>query len=432
MAKKRVVILGAGLAGLSAAYYLQKEGIECIIFEKEKEVGGLCRSKNIKGFTFDYSGHLLHFRERKVFNFVKELLGRNLVKHERNARIYSFERFSRYPFQANFYGLPDRIKKECLDGFIKARRGDKRKEQPSSFYDWIKQNFGEGIARHFMIPYNSKFWTVSPQELTCDWVDGFIPIPSISEITERASEDFKGNLGYNASFWYPIRGGINQLPLALASQIDNIFTNCEVIGIDPKRKEIRLKNGAEEHYDILLSTLPLPEFPRLVINLPREIISCFEKLKWNSIFNLNLGIKRKIDKPYHWIYFPEDKFCFFRIGIPSNFSLSVAHSGKSSVYAEVSYSINKPINKNKIVSKIIKDLIEAGIANSRKEICAQDVSDIKYGYPIYDINYNNSRGKILDFLNDKDIISFGRYGSWRYMSMEDAIIDGANAKSIFK
>jgi len=73
MTKKRVIVLGAGLAGLSAAWHLQRQGIDCRVFEKEPEVGGLCRSKKILGFTFDYDGHLLHFKSRQAFNFVKRL-----------------------------------------------------------------------------------------------------------------------------------------------------------------------------------------------------------------------------------------------------------------------------------------------------------------------------------------------------------------------
>jgi len=76
---KRIIVLGAGVAGLSAAWHLQKNGQDCVIFEKEKEVGGLCRSKQINGFIFDYDGHLLHFRNKYVLALVKRLLKDNIV-----------------------------------------------------------------------------------------------------------------------------------------------------------------------------------------------------------------------------------------------------------------------------------------------------------------------------------------------------------------
>ncbi len=112
MARKRIFILGAGLTGLSAAWHLQKRGIDCQIFEKEPEVGGLCRSKKIGGFTFDCDGHLLHFKHRYTLNLIKNLLKNNLTEHQRNAWIYAFDTYVHYPFQANLYGLPPSVVKE--------------------------------------------------------------------------------------------------------------------------------------------------------------------------------------------------------------------------------------------------------------------------------------------------------------------------------
>ena len=120
MSNKKIVVLGAGLAGLSAAWHLQHSGKECLVFEKEDEVGGLCRSKRLKGFTFDYDGHLLHFKHQATFNLVQKLLNGNLARHQRSAFIYHDGRYIRYPFQANLYNLPSSVSKECLLGFIKA------------------------------------------------------------------------------------------------------------------------------------------------------------------------------------------------------------------------------------------------------------------------------------------------------------------------
>jgi protoporphyrinogen oxidase len=437
MGPKRILILGGGIAGLSAAYHLQKSGIECLVFEKESAVGGLCRSKKISGFTFDYDGHLLHFRHKNTFYFVRNLLENNLVKHKRNAWIYSFSRFSRFPFQANLHGLPRPVVKECLREFIKASNSNKINifggltsdnnrglTSDNNFLDWIVRTFGKGIARHFMIPYNTKFWTIPPQELTCEWVDGFIPVPSLDEIIEGTLEESRRNLGYNAFFWYPKKGGINELSLALASKLKHIFTNCEATEIDIKNRKIKLANGSQERFNFLLSTLPLPELPRLIKDMPKEIVSSCRRLRWNSIFNLNLGLRRNPDSSRHWLYFPEKNFSFFRIGLPKNFSSSVTPKGKSSLYVEVSYSQYKPIDRENIVSKVIKDLIKAEIISSEEEICVQDINDIKYGYPIYDFNYRGAKEKILDYLRRNRIFSFGRYGSWRYMSMEDVMLDG--------
>jgi protoporphyrinogen oxidase len=120
MGQKKILILGGGLAGLSVAWHLQEAGASCQVFEKEQDVGGLCRSKRIGDFTFDYDGHLLHFRHKEGFALVKALLGDNFVEHKRHASVYTFGRFTPYPFQANLHGLPMDVVKECLSGFVEA------------------------------------------------------------------------------------------------------------------------------------------------------------------------------------------------------------------------------------------------------------------------------------------------------------------------
>lgn len=423
MAKKRIIILGAGLAGLSAAWHLQKGGKDCLVFEKEKEIGGLCSSKKIGGFTFDCDGHLLHFRHSYTFNLVKELLKGNLAEHQRNACIYFDGKFVRYPFQANLYGLASCVIKDCLLG-IAQRLKDSRVRKNLNFLEWINRTFGSGIAKYFMIPYNTKFWRMPPRELTCEWLDGFIPVPLLKEVIKGALEENKKEFGYNARFWYPKIGGINNLPLVLGKSIKNVYTNCPVLEINFEKKEIKTAYGEKEKYDYLISTIPLPEIPRLIAGgVPKNVFSAFEKLRWNSIFNLNLGIEKK-NGSKHWIYFPQKELCFFRIGFPHNFSSSLAPQGTGSLYIEVSYSKEKPIDKSNIISCIKKDLKKTGILSFGDRILVEDINDIKYGYPIYDKNYAPSRKDIFKFLLKNNIIPCGRYGSWRYISMEGALLDG--------
>jgi protoporphyrinogen oxidase len=431
MAKKKIIILGAGLAGLSAAWHLQRKGLDCRVFEKEPEVGGLCRSKKIGGFVFDYDGHLLHFRHHYTFELVKGLLNGDLIEHKRNSWIYSSGTYTRYPFQANLYGLPAHVIKECLMGFIEiSKNGHPRKH--ANFLDWINLTFGKGIASHFMIPYNTKFWTLPPQRLTCEWLDGFIPVPSLNQVLEGTLEESQRLFGYNARFWYPETGGINQLAIAFSSGIKNIHTSLTVTGIDLVNKQIKLSSGDKEQYDLLISTIPLPELPAIIKNIPSLLKSSFKKLNWNSIFNLNLGIDKVNCLNRHWVYFPEESTSFFRVGFPHNFSSSLTLLNKNSLYAEVAYSKDKPIDKHNIAKRIIEDLKKLSIINREQDILVQYANDITYGYPVYDKYYAQTRQAILEFLNHNHIIPCGRYGSWRYMSMEDVILEGRDvAKKAF-
>jgi len=170
---------------------------------------------------------------------------------------------------------------------------------------------------------------------------------------------------------------------------------------------------------------------QVIKDLPQDIRRLFRFLKWNSIFNLNLGIKSKINPGKHWVYFPGKELVFFRVGFTHNFSSASAPSGQGSLYAEVSYAPRKYIDKNRLCRRIKEDLKKVGIIKSENEICCQDANEIKYGYPIYDKNYRKTTTEITEYLLMNNIIPCGRYGAWCYMSMEEAILDGRRVASFF-
>ncbi|MFA4853739.1 MAG: FAD-dependent oxidoreductase [Candidatus Omnitrophota bacterium] len=432
MAKKKIIILGAGLAGLSAAWHLKKRGIESAVFEREDTVGGLCRSKQIKGFIFDYDGHLLHFRNNYTLQLARRLLKGNLARHERSAWVNNFGIFSRYPFQANLCALPGPIAWECLWEFIWAGKFPRRGNSQADFLKWINATFGKGIARHFMIPYNSKFWTVPLSRMACPWSERFIPQPSLADMVNGFFAENRDRFGYNATFWYPGKGGIAQLAGAFEKQIGYVSKNCCVSGIDLKKKEITIKGAGSERFDTLILTIPLPELIKIIKPLPDKIINSLKKLRWNSIFNLNLGVEGSCQDNKHWVYFPRKETIFFRVGFFHNFSHNNAPGGTSSLYAEVSYSKSKPINRENIVKRVLNDLHRTGILSKKNRIAVLDTNDIKYGYPIYDQYYSRATAGIKEFLSRNNIIACGRYGSWEYMSMEDAILDGRRAAGEIK
>ncbi|MBU1870078.1 MAG: FAD-dependent oxidoreductase, partial [Candidatus Omnitrophica bacterium] len=380
----------------------------------------------------DICGHLLHFKHHYAFSLVRDLLGDNLAEHKKSAWIYSHGAYTRYPFQANLYGLPHSVVKECLLGFIqKPKNGLFKKGRNNNFLHWINDSFGGGVAKHFMVPYNTKFWTVSPSSLTCEWLDGIIPVPSLGQVIEGSVDESKRQFGYNARFWYPRNGGINQLPDALARRIKGINTNCEVVQIDTGKKEIKTRSGTSEKFDYLISTIPLPELGHMIKGLTGNTAQVFKKLRFNSVFNLNLGIKERENLDKHWVYFPQREIPFFRAGFFHNFSSYIAPAGRGSMYIETSYSKESPLRGNQLVPRIKQGLRKTGALNDNANILQEDINDIRYAYPIYDRNYKTAREDIFKYLNLYNIIPCGRYGSWRYMSMEDVIIDGKNIGELF-
>jgi len=426
--KNGTIILGAGLAGLSAAYHL---GRGYSLFEKEDEVGGMARSVRKDGYTFDYDGHLLHFRNEYAFSLVRKILDGNLAPHKRNSWIYSKGSYTRYPFQANSYGLPKEIVRECLLGLIKAKlpssleaEGKSKGASNGNFENWIRKTFGAGIAEHFMLPYNRKFWTMEPSELTCDWLDGFVPVPTLEDAVTGAISSNTKAYGYNQRFWYPVKGGIHEVAEGFSQRINNICLNKKAVTIDQRRKEMVFEDGTITKFKHLIATIPLPELSKMLVSVPSEIKKAFSMLRFTSIFVVNLGVAKDDVTDRHWVYYPDKEIAFYRLGFPTNFSMDVAPPKRMSIYAEISYSGNKAIDKQKAISDTIINLKDLGVISNENEIEVCLPMDIKYGYVIYDENRRQAVRTIKDYLRRFGIHTAGRYGSWKYMSMEDVILEG--------
>lgn len=435
---RKIVILGAGLAGLSAAYQLEQNGEHgYTVLEKENTVGGLCRTVYNKGFLFDYTGHLLHPKKKHFAGeLIKKLLKGNLKIINRDTWIFSEGVSTRYPFQENVYGLSPEVVKECVLGYIEAERKHKTKEN-QSFHDWIICNFGKGIAKHFMVPYNKKMRSCDNlRKLTTEQLLGYVPRPDMKEVINGALFSKRSKLGYNASFYYPEQGGIQVLPDALAASCRNIELGCTVTRIDLKKKKIKSSKFPEgQPYDILVSSIPLKELILNIIeDVPENVAKAARGLKYNSVLNINFGIRRKKITDRHWIYFPEDKFSFYRAGFLTNFSKSLAPGNMSSIYTEISY---KPEDREKTLAdirnkskKAWKDLIAAEVIDKDDEMVVSQALNIDYAFIKFDREYSKNIKTINNYLNKNGIHIIGRYGRWEYSAMEDAILEGRIAADL--
>jgi len=418
-----ILIIGAGLAGLSTAYHLGERSYRVI--EKEKEAGGLCRSYQKDGFTFDMTGHLLHFRQAAIKALVEGLLDGRLEQHVRRSSIFSHRTYTEYPFQVNTYGLPPEVVRECLMGFIDTlTKTAATRPADRSFKDWILDNMGEGIARHFMVPFNEKLWQVSLDELTSDWVSWLVPKPNLKDVINGALGIKDKAFGYNPTFLYPAQGGISALPRAFLPGVRDIVYGCELIEVETGRRRATFSDGRVEGYETLVSTIPVPELVRRCTDLPKAIHEAADGLRCVSVYNVNLGVAREKVSDKHWIYFPEPEFPFYRAGFPMNFSPSLGPPGCSSLYVEVSHQPAHAVPEAALIQRIRDGLERAGIFRSDDELVVADVKDIRYAYVLFDQHRTRALPAILEELARRGIHSIGRYGRWEHTSMEDAMAQG--------
>lgn len=421
----KIVIIGAGLTGISAAYHLEQKGFhDYAIFERDANIGGLCGTVQQDGFTFDFTGHYLHASDPYFRSMIENLVGmENLNTVIRKSFIYSHDTYTRYPFQINLFGLPDTVIAECIEGFITRKKSHKKLH---TFPEWVMRNFGAGFGKHFFFPFQRKIFGYDLKKITASWTGRFVPSTSLQQIISGSIRDVDDSLiGYNASFLYPKKGGIVFWVQKIAHHLTRpIHTNFCVTSIDLKQKIVKFSNGHIEPFEQLISTMPLN---LLLKNLEERsstsLKKAAEKLLCNSVINFNLGVNRPDLSEKHWIYFPENKYPFYRVGFPSNCSANMTPPGCSSLYGEFSHVnksaswVQQTLSNSLKITKTLFNISDADILTTK-------IMPINHAYVIYDEWREKNLPKIHKELEAQSVYSIGRYGQWKYSSMQEAVLDG--------
>jgi protoporphyrinogen oxidase len=422
------LIIGAGLTGLTAAFHLQRP---YVLVDSEEAVGGLARSSTTRGFTFDQTGHWLHMRDPWTKGFVQDTVGCKLVSIVRKAAIFSYGVRTPYPYQAHTFGLPLEVVADCVLGFFTAheRLIDGKAKEIHSFGDHIRNQLGDGIARHFMIPYNTKLWTVHPDEMSAKWCQRFVPQPTPQEVVWGALRlEGAGHLiGYNQNFWYPAEGGIGTLPQAIHSALPSAARCSErIVTIDWRARTARTASGTTIAYASIVSTMPLTELVAALAEPPEQVRTAAQRLRRASVtyWNLAFAGADKDDAP-QWTYFPEQSFPFYRMGSPTAALTSLAPPKHRSYWVEISHAPDAAASLEP--QQLLDALVRAHVSAQGEEPVLCERHTIATAYVIMNHDYAKARDEILDWLRAQGILSTGRYGAWTYDSMEDALLAGRDA-----
>lgn len=421
--ERPVVVLGAGLAGLSASVELRRRGVPHRVLEREGRAGGLAVTEEEVGYRFDRTGHLLHLRDPELRREALSWLGPGAwLEIDRKSVVLSHGVTTKYPFQANTYGLPREVAYACVAGFVRAHF-DPAPRAVHTFEDFCLRHFGEGISREFMIPYNEKLWGVHPREITARWCERFVPLPSLDDVLRGAFGVDSPALGYNARFLYP-RLGIGELARALAERAGSVELGRAPSAIDWRARELILE-GVRVPYSRVVSSLPLDTMARLLVGAPAEIVAAASRLRATHLHYLDVALNTPAEVDWHWAYVPSPDVPFYRVGVYSNFSGAMAPPGKASLYVELSGREEPDLAR--LLPVIADHLIGLGIIRAREAIRFARARRIDHAYVVFDEAHDASVATIRAFLEEGGIDSIGRYGAWTYASMEDAIVNGRAA-----
>lgn len=415
-----VVVLGGGLTGMSAAHWLKSHGAPFRLLERDERAGGLATTSEERGYRFDRTGHLLHVEDERIRAMAIRWIGPEHAVIERRSAIWSHGVYTRYPFQANTHGLPPEVAYACVMGFIEAQRHPP--SRVDNFEEYCLAHFGEGISRHFMIPYNTRVWGVPPTEISAAWCERFVPRPRLEDVIAGAVGLARGELGYNARFIYPDHG-IGQLADGMAAGLD-VELGRAPSRIDARRSVLEVA-GEEVPYRRLISTIPLAALVALIADAPDAVRRAANKLRTSHLHYLDVALRGPCEKPYHWIYVPEERYPFYRVGCYSHFSKRMAPPGKASLYVEL--ADRSPPDLATLLPKVADGLVEMGVIKSPEAIVFARARRIDHAYVIFDRDHQPALDVITPYLDSVGIVSTGRYGGHNYSSMGDALAFGRDA-----
>lgn len=417
---KKIAILGGGLTGLTLANLLNNK-YEVTVFEKEKVPGGLCRSFNFKGFTFDIGGHIIYSRDREVLNFIIKFVGRNnLFKRTCRDSILYKDRLIDYPFETDLAKLGKVEAYECLKDFL-----NRRQEKTINFNQWIYNNFGKALAEKYLLPYNKKIWKINPALLDIDWV-ARVPVPTTDEIIKSCLGIKFAKRIERKKFFYPKKGGIQFLSYKLADKLGkSLRFNSEIVRIKKNKDSWMVETKEGVHYfDDIISTIPIFSlFKLLDKRVPVNVISHLKKLRYNSIMIVCLGINRGQISSNTAIYIPDNQFYPNRICFMNNFSDNNAPKGNNSIIGEITYRPNSKLAKKRdseILENVLVGLKKRKIINDEK-IIVKKIIRFPYAYVVYDRNYNKNIRVIYSWLGKEKINNVGRFAEFQYLNMDGCI-----------
>jgi len=433
--EKRIIIIGAGPTGLAAGYRLRELGYRnFLMLEARNKVGGLASSeKSPNGFTYDIGGHVLFSHYEYFDRLFDKLLGNEYQELMRESWVWMCDRFLPYPFQNNIKYLPREVVLECLMGLIEAQKQPFDLSRFANFEEFIKGVFGSGIAKYFMMPYNFKVWAHPPCMMNKEWIGERVSVVDIKRVLGNVVLDRDdAGWGPNATFKYPLHGGTGGLFERMQPYVaDNLRLNAPTVAVDVESREVVLEDGSREHYDYLLSTMPMDILVRSMNgSTPDDVREQADNLRHSGSYIVGVGIRQPSPSKKCWMYFPESNCPFYRLTYLSNYSPEVVPDARThySLLAEISRSDFKPVNRETVIDDTIRGMVNTKMLAERDtdDIVDTHLIDREYTYPIPSLERDKALATIHPWLESQNVFSRGRFGAWRYEvgNMDHSVAQG--------
>ena len=439
VSEERVLIIGAGPAGLMAAYDLALHGIKSIVFEKSHVVGGIARTEQYRGFHFDMGGHRFFTKSTEVRQRWVEILGEEFLRRPRLSRIYFKKRFFNYPLKPwnTLWGLGPFESMLILASYVRWRLFPHRPE--NTFEEWVVNRFGRRLFRLFFKAYTEKVWGIPCSELSAEWAAQRIKDLSLkAAVVSMFVKPRKTVTTLIEEFDYPRRGpGMmwNAARQRIEGEGGSVRLNSDVLEI--RRESARIqsvlvnRDGQQEVVEgsDFISSMPITEFiKKLHPPPPPNVLEAAGKLRYRDFLTVCLVVNHPDLFPDNWIYIHDPKVKVGRIQNFKNWSPDmVPDQTKTSLGLEYFCT-----EGDELWRAPDADLIELGKRELERLGLARmlDVEDgcvfrVARSYPMYDGTYREHLAVVKDFVNGlENFQTIGRNGLHRYNNQDHAMLTG--------
>lgn len=439
-----IVILGAGLAGLSAGCVLTRADRNVMVVEGGPAVGGLSRTIEHEGFRFDLGGHRFITKTKSTEDFVRGLLGDECRVVPRTSEIHMRGRYFDYPLtpvNALFgMGLATTFR-ILVDYAMQNARNIVQRPAIVSLEDWVVSKFGRTMFDLYFKEYSEKVWGISCREISMEWVSRRIEGLSLWKAIKNAFSKRSGSDIHTLadSFLYPARGiGLISDRLQQAIEEHNrVRTNTRVSRVDHDDftiKSVMVQNG-DDLYDLagseFISSIPLTALIRALHPAPPdEVQRAVAELRYRDLIVSTITLDREQVTDLTWMYLPEKTVPFGRIHEPKNWSRDMAPEGKTHIVAEYFCFQGDGIwnASDAAISNLTVEHLCRMEFIDRREVIGSCVVRVPRAYPLFQVGYREHYETIMDYLKRfRNLHVIGRGGMFRYHNMDHAMESGIEA-----
>lgn len=406
----KTVILGSGIAGISAGYHLKQKGEDSIIFEKDNDWGGLCGNFTIDGFRFD---RFVHFTFTDDV-YIKGIFEKSSPLYEHPSVSYNYYHgaWLKHPAMTNLAALPAEEKVRIISDFI--NRPQKDVSEVADYDQWLRVQNGNYFAERFAGVYTRKYWGLAPENMETKWIGKRIYAPALEEVLRGSYAEQTQNFYYTKYMRYPKKGGFRSILDDCRKGMDIRF-NKKVVRISTEERLVYFEDGSFTEYGRLISTLPLPEIVKMIGGCPENVRQAAEKLRWTCGYQVSLGFAKNDVAKYLWFYIYDKDILPARVYSPSLKSPDNVPEGCSSLQAEVFFDSKAKMPVAEDVLNKTYERLKKICGFNDKDVVVKDIRFEPYANVSFTHGIYENRQIVLDYLQEQGIESIGRFGKWDYL-----------------